>query len=95
MLTENVRYCTRCRITGAHGVEWQISSSQWVILIVLILCGVVPGLFYGVWLLLFGGNEGWWICDNCGARRASIPAHAARDESARDAIANEPPDPTW
>lgn len=68
-----IRRCTRCGTTGPHDIEWQVSSGQWLTLTVLIICGVVPGILYGIWLGFTGGNHGLWICTACGARRASVP----------------------
>jgi hypothetical protein len=88
MREQHIRRCTRCGTTGPHDIEWQVSSGQWLTLVVLIICGVVPGILYGIWLGFTGGNHGLWICTACGARRASVPAVAVT-------VPNEPPDPTW
>lgn len=74
---KNIRRCTRCGVIGSHDVEWEVASAQWVCLIVLLLCGILPGILYGLHLATGGGEHGLWVCESCGARRASVPATTA------------------
>jgi hypothetical protein len=70
------RYCRRCGVTAVHPIESEITGGQWVGVVILLLLGVLPGLFYLIYLGVFGGSKQFYVCPNCGARRMSVPANS-------------------
>lgn len=75
-MDENVRYCTRCGFLGKHGIDREITGGQWATLVVLLLCGVLPGVLYGGWLSTGHGARRLYRCPSCGGHRVSVPPDA-------------------
>jgi hypothetical protein len=68
-----MRFCKRCGYLGRHPIESEITGGQWATLIVLLLCFILPGVAYGIYLASGGGAKGFYVCPKCGARRMSVP----------------------
>jgi DNA-directed RNA polymerase subunit RPC12/RpoP len=76
------RFCTRCKSQVVHPIENEVTGGQWAILVALILCFVLPGVLYAVYLACGNGARRLYVCPKCGARRMSVPldSPAARAE---------------
>ena len=70
------RYCTKCKFIGPHGVEREVTGSQWAMLVFWLLCFVIPGVIYALHLATGGGARRFYVCPKCGARRMSVPVDA-------------------
>jgi LITAF-like zinc ribbon domain len=66
-------YCTRCGFSGKHQIEWEMTSGNWIALVVLLLFFLLPGIIYAISLWVGGGSQGVRVCPKCNARRMWVP----------------------
>jgi hypothetical protein len=94
-MAEDARFCSHCGFVGEHDVRDEITGTQWALLVFFVLCFIVPGVIYALWLWAGGGGRVFFVCPKCGARRASLPLSSpiARSEMARLGIPAPPPRP--
>ena len=61
-----VQYCTKCGFIGVPSLDTVVN---YLVLVLLFICGVIPGIIY----LIFFRRQ-FYICPGCGGRQTVVPA---------------------
>jgi hypothetical protein len=67
------RFCRKCGTVAVPRISREITSGQWAGLVVLLVCGIIPGLIYGLHLATGGGARRIGVCPSCGGRGVTVP----------------------